>query len=233
MTTLKARRKLKAAQSRARTFGDVLDKLGGVGPDRVVFIDPPGTATVRDLIEVHAATGRRYELVDGFVVENPMGGVESFLAMELGFFIRDYLRTNNIGFIFGESGVVRIMPKLARAPDVAFFSWSKRPDRTIPDEAVPRLVPDIAVEILSRSNSSAEMERKLQEYFAAGVLLVWIINPKSRSASVYTSPTEFTRLTSVDALDGGDVLPGFLLPLATLFAQLGPAPKAKPKRRKK
>src|SRR5206468_1626606 len=77
--------------------------------------------------------------------------------------------------------------------------------------------PDLAVEVLSKGNTRAEMDRKLREYFAAGVRLVWLIDPKTRTARVHTSPEEMTRLGEGDTLDGGDVLPGFALPLRDLL----------------
>jgi len=83
------------------------------------------------------------------------------------------------------------------------------------------------VEILSPSNTRKEMARKLGEYFEAGVLLVWVIDPAKRTAEAYTNPDA---KTAVDVLDGGDVLPGFRLPLAKLFEKLAPG---KPARKKK
>ena len=76
------------------------------------------------------------------------------------------------------------------------------------------------MEILSRSNTAAEMAAKRQDYFAAGVRLVWEIEPELRSARVYTDPDTFTTVPETGTLDGGAVLPGFSLPLADLFARL-------------
>jgi Uma2 family endonuclease len=82
------------------------------------------------------------------------------------------------------------------------------------------VAPNLAVEVLSRSNTPGEMTAKRQEYFAAGVQLVWEINPETRRVVVYRSPTDATTLTATDNLDGGTVLPGFALPLHQLFAEL-------------
>ena len=78
---------------------------------------------------------------------------------------------------------------------------------------------DLAVEVLSRGNTPKEMRRKLGEYFEAGVRLVWFVYPKTQTAEVYTSPTEMRRIGKSQSLDGGDVLPGFKLPLRKLFAR--------------
>jgi Uma2 family endonuclease len=109
---------------------------------------------------------------------------------------------------------------LVRLPDVGFVSWDRLPGRRVPDEPIPNVVPDLAVEVLSPSNTAREMSRKRGEYFRAGVRLVWEIDPRTRTARVYTSETVFTDLTAGDELDGDPVLPGFRLPLAVLFAEL-------------
>jgi Uma2 family endonuclease len=85
---------------------------------------------------------------------------------------------------------------------------------------VPELVPDLAVEILSEGNTPAEMRRKRREYFKAEVRLVWQIDPRTRTAAVYTDPERHETLSETRALDGGDVLPGFTLTLRDLFAEL-------------
>ena len=66
---------------------------------------------------------------------------------------------------------------LVRIPDVAFTSWERLPGRRVPPEPIPELAPDLAVEVLSQSNTEAEMTRKRGEYFAAGVRLVWLVDP--------------------------------------------------------
>ena len=82
------------------------------------------------------------------------------------------------------------------------------------------LAPDLAVEVLSKSNSRGEMQRKLRDYFAAGTKLVWYVDPKKRTVRVYTDPDNAATLTEDRTLDGGDVLPGFTLRLRELFAEL-------------
>ena len=80
-------------------------------------------------------------------------------------------------------------------------------------------MPDLAAEVLSGGNTKREMDRKLGEYFEAGVRLVWLIDPKSRTVDAYTSPTEFRRYRNGQTLDGGSVLPGFKLALRPFFAR--------------
>jgi Uma2 family endonuclease len=76
------------------------------------------------------------------------------------------------------------------------------------------------VEVLSAGNTPGEMARKCQEYFAAGVRLVWVVAPEARTVEVYTDPDQSTVRHEVDTLEGGAVLPGFALPLRELFAEL-------------
>lgn len=118
--------------------------------------------------------------------------------------------------------MMRLFPGLVRIPDVAFASWSRLPGRTVPTEPIPDLVPDLAVEVLSVSNTPREMERKLGEYFAAGVCLVWLIDPRQRTVQVFDAPSTSRTLQASDHLDGGSVLPGLAIPVADLFADLTP-----------
>jgi Uma2 family endonuclease len=80
-------------------------------------------------------------------------------------------------------------------------------------------VPDLAVEVLSEGNTPREMEQKLQEYFTAGVRLVWYVDPVRQEVHVYTAPDQRKVLTADHTLHGGEVLPGFTLPLRQLFAE--------------
>ena len=90
----------------------------------------------------------------------------------------------------------------------------------VPSEPIAPVVPDLAVEVLSAGNTKREMSRKCEEYFAAGVRLVWQIDLETRTAAVYTNPGEFRTLTESDTLDGEPVLPGFEFSLRELFAEL-------------
>jgi Uma2 family endonuclease len=103
---------------------------------------------------------------------------------------------------------------------VAFYSWNRIPGGRMPEAPIPDLAPDLAIEVLSESNISGEMARKRREYFANGAQLVWQIDPETRTAEVFTSPTESTVLDATQSLDGAAVLSGFSLSLAQLFAEL-------------
>lgn len=202
------------------TLADLLAQLGDIAPERVRLRPPPGTATEKDVLEVHNRVGRVCELVDGVLVEKAMGFRESFLAIALGAILWGFVKPRRLGVVTGEAGMMRLASGLVRIPDVAFVSWERFPDRRLPTEPIPDLAPDLAVEVLSPSNTPREMARKRQEYFAAGVRLVWLVDPATRTVGVYTAPESPTQLREHDTLDGGVVLPGFTLPLQELFAEL-------------
>jgi Uma2 family endonuclease len=156
-----------------------------------------------------------------------MGLRESLLALEIGRQVGNFLERNDLGFLGGADGPFRLFPGLVRLPDLSFVSWGRLPGREIPSAPVPDLTPDLAVEVLSEGNTAAEMRRKLREFFKAGVRLVWIVDPPTRTIEVFTAPNKSTVLTEDQTLDGGDVLPGFTLPLRKLFDRGG---KAAPER---
>jgi Uma2 family endonuclease len=206
------------------TIGDLLDRLGGISPQRVRFKPAPGTATEQDVISVEARENRLCELVDGVLVEKPMGYVESLLAMAIGDVLREFVKPRKLGLVTGESGMMRLFPGLVRIPDVAYVGWDRIPGRRVPRQPIPDLVPHLVVEVLSESNTAAEMARKLEEYFRTGVLLAWLVDPRGRTVAAYTSPTQSARLDESQTLDGGVVLPGFTLPLRDLFAEMDEQP---------
>jgi Uma2 family endonuclease len=207
------------ARQTYRTVADLLHRLGDIPASRVLIDPPVGTATETDVIAVHARDGRLCELVDGTLVEKAMGFDESRLAMELAFFLGVYLRQYDLGTLAGEAGTLRLMPGLVRIPDISFIVWERMPSADVPSKPIPDLSPDLAVEILSENNTPREMARKLKEYFDAGARLVWYIDPRARTVTVYTAPDEFTVLDESATLDGGDLLTGFTLPLLELFSR--------------
>jgi len=211
-----------------KNFAELLERLGGVPLERIRFYPPPGTATVEDVLAIEAHEDRLCELVDGVLVEKPMGFTESRIACLLIAALARFVEKKDLGIVTGESGMIRMPDNLVRIPDVAFFSWKKFPNRELPDEGAPAIAPDLAVEVLSKSNTKAEMARKLGEYFNAGVRLVWFIDMKSRTATVYSSPTRSKVLSADQSLDGGKALPGFSLLIADLFKNI----KSPRKRRK-
>lgn len=212
------------------TLADLLEHLGGISPQRIRLRPAPGEANERHVLAIQRREERLYELMEGVLVEKIMGYLESYLAIELGRLLGNFIAEHDLGILTGADGALRLMQGLVRIPDLAFVSWDHLPERRLPDEALPDLTPDLAVEILSEGNTQGEMDRKLRDYFFSGTRLVWYIDPQRRTVRVFTCPDQCVELSEQQTLDGGAVLPGFSLPLAQLFARL---PKAKGRRKKK
>ncbi|MFO0892001.1 MAG: Uma2 family endonuclease [Isosphaeraceae bacterium] len=199
------------------TLGDLLKRLGNIPARRVRLHPTPGTATKKDAIRVLDRENRTCELVDGTLVEKAMGYEESLIAVLLGTYLNNFVLPRKLGVVTGADGTVQLHPGLLRAPDVAFTSWATLPGGKVPTAAIPQLAPDLAVEVLSKGNTRAEMARKLRDYLQAGVRLVWMIDPRTRVVRVHTAPDRFSELKPGQTLDGGDVLPGFRVAVAELF----------------
>lgn len=201
-------------------IGDLLDRLGGVPAERVRYYLMPGTATEQDLLDIEAREHVHCELVDGVLVEKTAGYEESYLAGLILTAINVFVTPGKRGIVTGEAGMIRLFSGLVRAPDVAFVSTARLPRGKLPNDPIPNLVPDLAVEVLSRGNPAREMERKRREYFDAGVRLIWIVDPAAQTVAVYLPGSEPALLKPGQTLDGEPVLPGFTLDLTTLFANL-------------
>jgi len=212
---------LATAPATSRTMAELLDQLGGIPPERVLVQPSPGHATEQDLLRLLDHEDRLCELVDGVLVEKTMGQYESRVAIVLAFFLETFLSKHNLGVVYGADGTLRLMPGLVRIPDVTFVSWERLPGHELPSEPIPDLIPNLAVEVLSVSNTKREIDRKIGEYFRVGVQLVWVIDPPTRTAEVYTAADQCTELTEKQSLEGGAVLPGFSLSLRRLFARAG------------
>jgi len=220
MTALAEPTTINTTVAPAETMADLLHRLGDISPNRVRIQPPPGTATVEDVVAIEAHENRLFELVDGVLVEKCMGYWESYLAGRILTDLNIWVLPRNLGVVTGADGMVRLFPKMVRMPDVAFTQWKRFPNGKPTRDPVPELAPDLAVEVLSEGNTEAEMQRKREEYFRAGVRLLWIIDPKTRSANVFSTAENFVVLQKDQSLDGGDVLPGFSLSLSELFANL-------------
>jgi Uma2 family endonuclease len=202
------------------TVADLWEQLGQVPLSRIRFVPTPGTATEQDVLDLIDHADRICELVDGVLVEKTMGYMESLLAGAIIESLRKFVRKRKLGIVLAPDGTLKILPRQVRIPDVSFISWDRFPDGKLPETPIPAVAPDLAVEVLSEGNTEAEMRRKLHDYFTAGVRLVWYVDPRSRTAAVYTAPEQCAVLGENDVLTGGDVLPGFQLPLRELFAEI-------------
>ena len=203
------------------TMADLHERLGFVPLHRIRLDPPPGTATEADVIRLLVGGNKRmYELVDGTLVEKAMGTLEAILAIAIATRIYNYTEAHDLGLVSGADGPFRMLHGNVRYPDVSFIPWAAFPDGECPDDAIWSIIPALAVEVLSDSNTPKEINRKIGEFFSLGVQLVWVIDPTSRTAKCYTAPATFERIDPSGAFDGGAVLPDFRLPMADIFAKL-------------
>ncbi len=204
-----------------KSLADVLHALGDIPPERIGF--PIGTATEEDVIRhLDGGDNRIYELIDGVLVEKAMGFWESTIATLLSHYLWAYLDVRDLGIAFGTDGPFRVRRGRVRFPDNGFISWDRLPGRELPTDPILDAVPNLCVEVISKTNTPREMELKLLDYFRAGVELVWYIYPLRRVALAYTSPTKKKEIGIDGVLEGGKVLPGFQVPLKKLLTRTAP-----------
>lgn len=199
------------------TIADLLEELGDVPAYRVLREPPPGTATEADCVRVNAH-GVRCELVNGTLVEKPMGSPEEFFAALLIQYLGPFIRRHRLGNVCSSSGMFRMLAGNIREPEVGFVRRGRMPVPPAPqvfDEC-----PDLCVEVISPGNTAGEMALKRAEYFASGCRLMWLFYVERRTVEVYSAAdAPVVRLGEADILDGGEVLPGFTLSLAELFRE--------------
>ncbi|WP_435007392.1 Uma2 family endonuclease [Tundrisphaera lichenicola] len=162
-----------------------------------------------------------YEIVQGQKVEKPpMGTYQILVGSILLGHLYPYARMNGLGRVVSEMLFkINKAGDPLRRPDVAFVSYDRWPrDRKVDSENGWDVVPDLFIEVVSRSNSAGEVIGKVLEYFKAGARRVWVVYPIERQVYVYESARQTRILGIGEALDGEDLLPGFRLELAELFA---------------
>lgn len=192
--------------------------LGGVPLERIVFDPWPGTATEADLLRFVERDKRLCELIDGTLVAKPVGAIESLIAMRLGGRLIAWADANDAGAVLGADGTLRMVSGRVRLADVAFIARDRLPGGLVPLEPIPNLAPDLAVEVLSESNTPAEIDEKLREHFDSGTRLAWVIDPRPRTAAIYRAPGDpAVVLDESGRLEDEGVVPGFTLLIADLF----------------
>ncbi len=162
--------------------------------------------------------GYRYELVDGLLIRMSRTGFRHLQVVgALIHLLRAFVVEHNLGVVGGEGGFIfRRKPDRVFAPDVVFV----RADRLPPEdqrEGFFELIPDLAAEVLSPSDTALAVNRKVLIYLKAGVCLVWVVDPRQWLVRVWTPDRAVRVLTEGNELDGGDVLPGFRPHVAELF----------------
>lgn len=168
---------------------------------------------------------RSVELVEGEIVEmSKPGGLHGQITMILSLKIANHVVENGLGIVTAaETGFILARNPdgrdTVRALDIAFLSRARVPS-VLPDNLL-EVAPDLAVEVISSSNKTADTHRKIRQLLAAGTPLIWIVHPETRAIEVHTR-SGATTLEGDDTLSGGEVLPGFEISVREIFP--APAP---------
>lgn len=162
----------------------------------------------------------RCELVEGELrAMAPAGFEHGRTSMRCGSRVDRFVEKHRLGIVVGAETGFRIgrNPDTVRGPDVAFVSTARLPPAG-ERAGFLELAPDLAVEVVSPSDRAAEVLAKAQAWVAAGSSLVWVLYPTQRVVAVHRAGTDtVVHLSAGDTLDGGDVLPGFRVPVVELF----------------
>jgi Uma2 family endonuclease len=173
--------------------------------------------TIDEFAEISAPG--RFDLIDGKVLQMPpAGGEHGEVAAEIGRLIGNFVVEHKLGrFYAAETGfILSESSQTVLAPDVAFVRASRVPPRDARRGFVP-VVPDLVVEVISPSDRVTDVNDKIAAYLDAGVRMVWSVEPVRQRLTVYTPDRHARLLVAEDTLDGGEVLPGFRLPITSIF----------------
>ena len=183
--------------------------------------------TVAEFEAMAADPGHRYELVDGELVDmdgKPRHGV---VTGEIYFLLRGHIGYNNLRFDIGVNTGFQMDPFTLRFPDVHVTSWERMVGYDEDAPGWPAFAPDVAIEVVSASNTPAELVRKAEEYFANGTRAMWIADPGPRTVVVRRPGVEDEVFGPEDTLTGEPEIPGFSCAVVDIFAVLDRASSSK------
>jgi Uma2 family endonuclease len=157
-----------------------------------------------------------HELSEGMLVREPLPGARhGYVAGKVFGALNAYVQTHDLGSVFMETGyVLKNEPKTVRGPDISFIAKTRLPAEL--PSGFFTLAPDLAIEILSPSNTASEIERKVLEYLDAGTLMVWVIDPETRTARSYRG-NEALIVRADGELAAREVVSGFTLRLSDVL----------------
>jgi Uma2 family endonuclease len=175
--------------------------------------------TAAELLTMPDDGFHRYELVKGELISMaPAGGEHGAIGVNASTYINVFVRQNDLGAVFNsDTGfIISADPDTVRAPDVSFLRKENIPPDGIPKGFIPG-APDLAVEVISPSDSYTEVAEKVAQLLEAGTQLVVLIDPRTRTVALHHQSGEISRLNEADTLTLGDVLPGFECAVGELF----------------
>ena len=175
--------------------------------------------TADELLEM-PDDGWRYELVKGELIQmSPTGDEHGQVTVTLTASLYLQVKKHNLGRVYAaETGFkLESDPDTVRAPDIAFVS-RERVEATGTLTGFRSGAPDLVVEVLSPSDRIGKVEAKVKQWLETGARMVWVVSPKLKTVTVYRSLSDIVTLTEKASLDGGDVVPGFQIKVADIFA---------------
>lgn len=176
-------------------------------------------ATVEDVAAL-PDDGQRYDLIKGKIIRmSPAQGRHGEIASKINWLVGNVVWPERLGRVYtAEAGFILARePDALLCPDIAYVSAERLPPASAREQFM-ELPPDLAVEVLSPSETARTSREKVDTYLDGGVEMVWVVDPVRRSVAVYRASGESELLSEDDTLDGGDVLPGFSVPVADIFA---------------
>ena len=161
--------------------------------------------------------GDRYELVDGHLVERNMGSWAAVVEGNIYYLLRCHGFGKLLGLTLNASVSYQCFPNnRVRKPDVSFLLAGRLLDDRVPEGHIT-IAPDLAVEVVSPTDIQYDVDRKVAEYLAVGVQLVWVVNPDARIVLIYRLDGSISGVREGGELDGENAVPGFRCPVADLF----------------
>lgn len=180
----------------------------------------PRTVWTEEKISSLPKDGHRYELIDGELVMSAAGVEHGYVAILIAAALGSYVRSHKLGIVCDSSTGFWMKKGNFRSPDVSFIAKERLQGLKRPSKKFFQGSPDLAIEILSPSDTIEGIHERIVEYFENDTQLVWIVNLEEEIVLVYCSPQPEKLLRAGNSLDGEAVVPGFVWPLAELFAEL-------------
>ncbi|NJR58656.1 MAG: Uma2 family endonuclease [Cyanobacteria bacterium CRU_2_1] len=184
-----------------------------IAADKKIWTDEAFMALPKD--------GGPYELIDGEVITISNSGMEhGNIATTLSFYLNSQIIPNKLGVLCDSSTAFSLKSGNKRSPDISFIAKDRLKGLKRLPKGYFQGAPDLAVEIISPSNTFESIHTKLVEYFANDCRLAWVVNPDEQWVMVYRQPQPDRLVKAAETLEGEEIIPGFTLPLAELFAEL-------------